>query len=240
VDATPARWIRGFTDGDDARVRLVCFPHAGGSATFFHPLSRLAPPGVQVLAVQYPGRQDRHAERCVTDIAEMADMIAAELADLADRPLALFGHSLGATVAFEVARRLPVQLLVASARHAPARHRTQSPPTEDDRSLVAGLRETGGMSAAALADAELLRMVLPVVRADYTAAATYRYRHGPALACRILALAGDADGLVDVVEMENWRGHTQDRFELMVFPGGHFYLGAQWDRIGKEIADRLG
>src|ERR1700712_4687720 len=115
-------WIRRFHESPGASARLVCFPHAGGAATYFYPLSRTLAPSIEALAVQYPGRQDRRAEPCVDDIHELADLVAPALLEWADRPLALFGHSMGATLAFEVAGRLekagvrPAGLFVSGRR----------------------------------------------------------------------------------------------------------------------------
>lgn len=112
-------WFRNYGPAPDACVRLVCLPHAGGSASFYFPLARALSPKIEVLAVQYPGRQDRHAEPCVQNIEDMADRIAEALGPWTDRPYALFGHSMGAMVGFEVARRMeasgkgPLELFVS-------------------------------------------------------------------------------------------------------------------------------
>lgn len=99
-------WIRRFHPSEEARVRLVCFPHAGGSAPFYFPMSQKLSPGVDVLSLQYPGRQDRRQDRRIDTIAEYADVIAEELKPWLDLPTAFFGHSMGAVLAFEVTRRL--------------------------------------------------------------------------------------------------------------------------------------
>src|SRR6476660_355444 len=99
-------WVRRFRTGPAAPTRLFCFPHAGGSATFYFPVAKLVPADVEVLAIQYPGRQDRRGEACIEDLHVLADRVAEQVAELADRPFALFGHSLVATVAFETALRL--------------------------------------------------------------------------------------------------------------------------------------
>lgn len=103
-------WVRRFhPDGRDAAHRLICFPHAGGSASFYFPVSRALTPGVDVLAIQYPGRQDRRHEPCIDSIAALADALAEEVRPWCDRPVTFFGHSMGATLAFEVARRLEAE-----------------------------------------------------------------------------------------------------------------------------------
>ncbi|MCX4769701.1 alpha/beta fold hydrolase [Streptomyces sp. NBC_01260] len=222
-------WIRRFHPAPEARARLVCFPHAGGSATYYFPVSRALSPAVDVLAIQYPGRQDRRNEPCVEDIEELAGLVVEELRPWGDVPLTLFGHSMGATLAFEVARRLeaagtPPDTLFASGRRAPSRVREETVHLADDDRLIADISQLSGTDSAVLADPEILRMILPAVRSDYKAAETYRYRPGPPLGLDVVALAGDDDPQVTVDEAASWREHTTASFELKVFPGGHFFL----------------
>ncbi|MEH1059357.1 alpha/beta fold hydrolase [Micromonospora sp. CPCC 206171] len=222
-------WIRRFHPALDAPTRLVCFAHAGGSASYFYPVSQALSPGLDVLAVQYPGRQDRRAEPAFEDVPRLVDALVDEVAVWADRPLALFGHSLGATVAFEVARRLQargteVSALFASGRRAPSRHRPAWVHEGDDDALISEMLKLEGTDAQMLTDPELVRMILPALRADYKAAETYRYQPGPPLTCPVYALTGDADPQVDVPDAESWREHTTGPFALHVFSGGHFYL----------------
>lgn len=223
------QWIRRFHPAPQAAAQLVCLGHAGGSASYFFPVSKALSPAVDVLAVQYPGRQERRREAPFEDAELLADAVAGQLAAVTDRPLALFGHSLGATVAFEVARRLetagttPLTLFV-SGRTAPSRHRTQWVHLGDDEQLLAEIVRMEGTDPAMLQDPELVRMILPAFRSDYKAAETYRYRPGAPLRCPVVALTGDADPQVTEAEAEAWREHTTGPFDLRVFPGGHFYL----------------
>lgn len=123
-------WIRRYSPVTDARARLLCLPHAGGSAPFYLPFARALAPDVDVLTVQYPGRQDRRHEPCIDSITDLADSLTGEVLPWADRPLAIFGHSMGAMIAFELALRLErqgTQPLVVSPRagvHPPGGVRT--------------------------------------------------------------------------------------------------------------------
>jgi pyochelin biosynthetic protein PchC len=245
--AAPAEstaWVRRFHPAPEARTRLICFPHAGGSATFYFPVSRAMSPAVDVLAIQYPGRQDRRAEPCVDDLRKLADLVVDELYPWIDRPVTLFGHSLGATLAFEVALTLrregitPLGLF-ASGRRAPSRHRDERVHLSDDDGLVVDLKRLSGTESQMLDDDEVLRMILPAMRADYRAAETYRYEPGPKLDCPVLALVGDDDPQVSVDEARAWGEHTTAGFDLRVFPGGHFYLNTHAAAVMKAITEHI-
>ncbi|WP_354639861.1 thioesterase II family protein [Kitasatospora camelliae] len=237
-------WIRRFHPAPDARVRLVCLPHAGGSASYWFPMSAATPPEIEVLAIQYPGRQDRRQEPCLETIDALAAQVTEALKPYRDLPLALFGHSMGAVVGFEVARRLealgtPPAVLFASGRRAPSRHRDEDVHLRGVDGMVAELRKLDGTDPRALQDPELLQMILPAVRADYKAVETYRYQPGPPLSCPVHALVGDSDEKATVDEAESWRFHTTGESRLHVFPGGHFYLNQHQDGIVRLVTDRL-
>jgi pyochelin biosynthesis protein PchC len=222
-------WVRRFHPADGAATQLLCLSHAGGSASYFFGVSKALSPEIDVLAVQYPGRQDRLREPCLRSVHDLADGLVAAIEPLTDRPLTIFGHSLGATLGFEVAARLEragvtPTALFASGRPAPSRNRSERTHLRDDAGLIAGMKELGGTDTTLLDDEDVLRMVLPAVRADYIAAETYEYRPGPPLSCPIFALTGDRDPKVTIEEADAWRTHTDAGFELTVYPGAHFYL----------------
>ncbi|GHJ40953.1 thioesterase II family protein [Streptomyces sp. TS71-3] len=241
-DAPSSPWIRRFHPAPEARRRLVLLPHAGGSASFFFPTSRALSPAVDVLAVQYPGRQDRRHEALVDDLETLADTVAAELAPWTDRPLALFGHSLGALLAFEVARRLeaggvvPHKLFV-SGRRVPADLRGEQVHLLADDALAKAVKELAGTELP-VPDDELLRLVLPPVRSDYKALETYTYRPGPPLAAPVMALTGDRDPRVTVEAARRWAAYTVGDFELRVFDGAHFYLVGRADEVAALLREQ--
>jgi len=237
-------WVRRFTPGPPGAARLVCFPHAGGSASFYLPVSRVLAPVADVIALQYPGRQERRKEKCLESIDEMADRITEVLVPLADRPLVFFGHSMGALIAFEIARRLGEQGIVprhlfASGRRAPSRHRAERVHTLDDAGVIAEMVALSGTDRAVLGDPEILRMVLPAIRGDYHAVETYRYRDGAPLSCPITVLTGDADPRVTLDEAAAWKEHTSAGYDLRVLTGGHFFLAHHQDEINGLLGARL-
>ncbi|MBV8541201.1 MAG: thioesterase [Pseudonocardiales bacterium] len=250
VAADDSLWLRRFHTApapvhSPDNPRLVCFPHAGGAASYFLSFSRSLAAVLEVVAVQYPGRQDRRREPCCDSMTELADRVLRVLKPLTDRPLALFGHSMGAIAAFEVARRLenePGVSLVAlfvSGRRAPSRYRAERVHQKDDAGLVAEIRALSGTDARILDSEELLRMTLPAVRGDYRAIETYRYQDGPKLRCPIHSLVGAADPQATIEEVAAWEEHTTGRFTISVFPGGHFYLNEHQVDIAGAVTTHL-
>jgi surfactin synthase thioesterase subunit len=237
-------WLRRYHPADPGDRRLVCFPHAGGSASFYHPVSARFSPGVEVVAVQYPGRQDRRREPCVDDIRTLAGLVAAEIRALPPKPSVYFGHSMGAAVAFETAWRLErdglgPRALIASGWRAPSDPLDEGVHRRDDDGVFAEIRGLDGTDAALLADEEILRMALPAIRSDYRAIETYAASRDQVLRCPIITLLGDTDGKVDRVTASGWAAHTNGAFRLRVFPGGHFYLLGQQAQVCAEVAATL-
>ncbi|WAL67930.1 alpha/beta fold hydrolase [Amycolatopsis cynarae] len=237
-------WFRRFHPSSRAVARLVCLPHAGGSAPFFFPMSRALAPHVEVLAVQYPGRQDRRHEPFLHTIDGIADRIAELLRGGNDLPLALFGHSMGAMIAYEVTRRLEqegrlVAGLFVSGRRAPSRWRDESVHTRTDEGVVEELRRLSGTEMDLLGDQDVVRMILPVVRNDYRAVETYRHAPGDPLAAPVVAFTGTDDPVASVDEVASWAEHTTGGFELVPLEGGHFFLTRHQDVIVRSLADRL-
>ncbi|WP_238433050.1 thioesterase II family protein [Micromonospora tarensis] len=240
-------WIRVVRRLPHAPVRLVCFPHAGGAASYYSPLAGLFGDKIEVLAVQYPGRHDRHRETAITDLGLLADQVADVLAGAVEGPFAFFGHSMGAILAFEVTRRLerrgaPVpEVLFASGRRAPSVVREENVHRRDDPAVIDEMRQLGGTDVSLLADPELIAMIMPAVRADYTAIESYRCDPPQAaVAPPIEVLIGDVDPRVAVEDAKAWALHTNATCAIRVFSGGHFYLAERADEVATHIAGRLG
>jgi surfactin synthase thioesterase subunit len=240
-------WFRRFDPAPSSQLRLVCFPHAGGAATSYRPLSIALAPDIETLCVQYPGRQDRRREAALTDLDELAGRITENMPPHEDKPLAFFGHSMGAVLAFEVAARLerscglrPAVVFV-SGREAPGVYRHERVHLLDDAGLIANIRRLSGTDERVLQDEEVLRLVLPSIRGDYQAVETYRpspSAQAP-ISSPISVLIGDTDPRVSPEEAAQWREYTHGSFDVSVYPGGHFYLTECWTEIAGQIRRAL-
>ncbi|MBD0691309.1 thioesterase II family protein [Streptomyces sp. CBMA123] len=238
-------WLRRYPV-EDARVRLVCFPHAGGTATSYLGWPQLLPPGVEMLAVQYPGRQNRIAEPCVESLPELAAGAARALKAHTGLPLVLFGHSMGSAVAYEAARNLrddgqPVARLLVSGRGAPhVGYGDRRRPGLDDASLIAVVRVLSGSDADFYEHPDMRELLMPSLRADYTMLDRYR-PDAPTdpLDVPVTAFGGEQDPACPVAELDSWAEVTTAGHEVLTYPGGHFYLREHERALVAEVTRRL-
>jgi medium-chain acyl-[acyl-carrier-protein] hydrolase len=228
--APDASWFTGALD-QPPRCWFLCFPHAGAGAAGYLGLAKLLPPGVALRVAQLPGREGRFREPPYRDVRLLATALLPAVEALADRPVVLFGHSLGALAAFEVAREmrrrglpLPVHLYV-SGRQAPSvGMRGRATWDLSDEALVATLRDLGGTPETVLGDPELFSLLAPALRADLEMNERYEYAPAEPLATAITAFAATADSRVTPGEMAAWADQTTRRFAFVQVDGGHFAL----------------
>lgn len=238
-------WCRRYRPSRTATSRLVCLPHAGGSAPFYLPVAVALTPGVDVVAIQYPGRHDRRAERPIDDMAVLADRLSGILRRQPELPLTLFGHSMGAILGFEIARRLetegagPVRLF-ASGRRAPSACRDETVHLRDDAGILAEIRALNGTDSSVLGNSELMRAALPALRADYQAIETYRCAPDITVSCPITVLTGDSDPRTTMDEAQAWARHTTGSFDLHLYAGNHFFLVDHVEEINALLGRSLG
>jgi medium-chain acyl-[acyl-carrier-protein] hydrolase len=229
-----------------ARLRLVCFPYAGGGATLFRRWPERLGLEVELWAAQLPGREARRGEPPVPDLRALGRSLAGALAHSCDPPFAFFGHSMGAVLAFETARELrrlgargPEGIVVSAcgAPHLP----NLKPPTyhlpEDE--FRAELARLNGTPRELLDNSELMALMMPTLRADFTACQTYAYVAEPPLACPITAMGGKSDTEVAPENLERWRVHTTGAFSLRVIPGDHFFIHTAAEGFLGELTAEL-
>ena len=241
-----ANWFTTAQPRPAAEVELFCFPPAGAGASLFHAWPEEVPSRVEVSAVQLPGRERRIREPPFTSMEALVEQAAWALERIVDRPFALFGHSLGGWVCFELARRLqaaggpvPSYLFVAGCG---APHVTEpNPPIHQlpDDEFLKAVESLNGIPPRALANPELMALALPTLRADFTIYETYAYRDGPPLECPISAFGGNDDGRVRPTALEAWSQQTTGRFELRMFRGDHFFLKSASEEVLRALANDL-
>jgi surfactin synthase thioesterase subunit len=229
-----------------APIRLLCLPHAGGGASTFRRWGE-ALAGVDVWAVQFPGHGARFRERPLTLVSEMVAELTDALRSDLDTPFALFGHSMGALVAFELAREMrrrgwPAPVLLFISGCAALHHSVEGTPISHlpDAEFVSEIRRLyDGIPDEVLAAPEFLAMVLPVLRADMHALESYRYTEEPPLVCPISCFGGRLDTHATPERLAAWRVNTRGSFSLRIFPGGHFFIDSDRPAVLEAVADDL-
>jgi medium-chain acyl-[acyl-carrier-protein] hydrolase len=242
----PDRWLPLRAARPNARLRLFCFPYAGRGASVYRAWEPKIPPEIELCAVQLPGREGRLAEPRPASMEVLAGMTAQALEPYLDLPFAVFGHSLGAAVAFEVARNLH-QRQGVTPRHVFVSGRSgphQRPRADDlhalpDGELIRRVQRLQGIPGEVLAHTDVMAALMPLLRDDLRLAETYRASPGPTLRCPLTAFGGLQDPLATEAGLDSWRDTTLGPFTIRLFPGGHFYLHQDTDQLIGEIAAAL-
>lgn len=239
-------WLPALGRRPGARLRLFTLPYGGGGTTPFREWQALLPADVEVCPVLLPGREARIGEPAFDRLPPLVAALGDALAPALDVPFAFFGHSVGALVAFELARALrrrgalPPMHLFVSAHPAPQLPELSRRHDLPEDQLIAELRQFQGTPAEVLDHPELMRLVLPTLRRDFAVAETYEYRAEPPLDCPLTAFGGLADPRADRAALLPWQEQTCARFKLRMFPGGHFFLETHRElvlhAIGAELA----
>jgi medium-chain acyl-[acyl-carrier-protein] hydrolase len=238
-------WFACHKPIPDARLRLFCFPYAGGAAAVFRRWSEGLPRDVEVCPVQFPGRGSRLMEPPFTALAPLVKALAEAIVPKLDKPFALFGHSLGALVCFELARELrrhgfPPSHLFVSAGRAPHLPRQGTPIYDlEEKAFLKELRRLNGTPEELLSNPELMEIVLPILRADFSIYETYAYSTEAPLDCPITSFGGLQDRRVSQPDLLAWRGETCGTFSLQLFNGDHFFLNTSLPSLLRAISNEL-
>lgn len=224
------KWIPYRRPNNYPRLRLFCFPYAGGSASVFREWIDSFPQEIDICPIQYPGREKRIFEAPFTSMEALTEELANVLLPELDMPFAFFGHSLGALISFELTRRLqrqgisPVHLFVSSYRSPEIEKRKAPMHLLPDTEFVERLREYNGTPDAVLENSELMKILLPTLRGDFAIHETYVYASGVPLTCPISAFGGIKDLEVKSSDLKLWKEQTGENFKLKMFQGDHFYI----------------
>lgn len=236
-----SKWVAFFSKPSVAKARLFCFPYAGGSAQVFKPWSDSLPDSLQLCAIQLPGRSSRFSEPSFTAIEPLVESLSREIRPFLDLPFVFYGHSLGAAVSFELSRTLAregivPQFLFVSGRNAPHQPRRRPPIHHlPDGEFKSELLEMNGTPQEILENQELMELMLPMLRADFTISETYKFQQGPTLQCPLASFGGEKDPDVDEEGVRGWGEHTGAAFHWHMLPGDHFFLHQSRDILLHRI-----
>ncbi|CAM5370580.1 Thioesterase OS=Streptomyces tendae OX=1932 GN=GUR47_24120 PE=3 SV=1 [Streptomyces tendae] len=213
-----------------ATRRLICFPHAGAGASAYADWAGLLPPEIELVAVQLPGRQNRIAEEPFTEAAPLVETLTHALRPVLDLPFAFFGHSAGATLAYELTRalsargrRTPAHLFL-SAQPAPGHSTVRRLHTLPDEEFAAEILSLGGIDPEVADDEDVLEAMLYTLRADFTLWERHHVEPGDPLDVPVTVLCGESDPRAPLDEVKRWEEHTTGEFRAEFYPGGHFYF----------------
>ncbi|MEM8529461.1 MAG: thioesterase domain-containing protein [Chloroflexota bacterium] len=240
------RWFVLARANPQARLRLFCFPYAGGGASVFRLWASEMPSQIELVAIQPPGREARLSEKAFTQMEPYVQSLAQQMHVYADKPFAFFGHSLGARVSFELARYLrqnsmpaPVQLFV-SGNPAPQVPNPDPPIYHlPDAEFIRELRGYNGTPNEVLEHEELMELLLPTLRADFELHDTYTYMSDEPLDCPIFAFGGLRDSDVSQEDLTAWRKQTRGSFNVRMFPGDHFFLHTERTQLIRAVSQDI-
>lgn len=236
IDRTP--WLVGPRQFIPTAPRLVVLPHAGGGPAFYRSLTQVLEPELACWVVHYPGRERRIADPLPASLEELADTVAAEISQRIEAPLVLFGHSLGAAVAHEVALRIPENILglIISGRGArTVVKREQAVHLLSDEALIEEVCDMNATPSEVLAHPELRSLLLPAIRSDYRIVETHTNDDLTILDIPIITYVGADDPVTAPDEMDSWAGRTRHLMRQRVFPGDHFYFASNLEAVTQAI-----
>src|SRR5690349_19396928 len=239
-------WFAGPRTNPNAQLRLFCFPYAGGGTLMYRNWARNLPATVEICRAQLPGREVRLKERGYTRLEPLVHALADAIEPFLDLPFALFGHSMGTLIGFELTREIkrrhgstPTNLFMSAHVAPQISHR--STPLHDlpEPEFIEQIRRLNGTPKEVFDQPELLRLMIPLMRSDFELCHTYTYSPGPPLDCPITVFGGLDDHETPLSDLEAWRIQTTGPFKLFTLPGDHFFLHSSQPFMLQVISQAL-
>jgi len=239
-------WFHCGRTLNQIKLKMFCFPYAGGTASVFSKWADLLPLTVQLISVELPGRGPRLKEPPYLKMSSLVDDLAGEIRPLLDKPFVFFGHSMGAIIAFELARLLRLrrgrepEALFVSGRRAPQIPNNE-PVTYDlpTGEFIEELSKLDGTPREVLEHKELMEMMIPLLRADFQLIQTYNFAHDAPLRYPVTAYGGIQDQYITRDMILPWREQTSSRFALHMLPGDHFFIRSSQTQLLRILAHEL-
>ena len=227
-------------------MKLICLPYAGGSSAFYREWSDSLPREIVVRPVDFPGHGTRRYHSPLRDMQQLVSTLASELSADFRGPFALFGHSMGASVAFELCLQLRPEhsqyltKLIVSGRSGPHVKRVRPPiynlPHDE---FILELKRLNGTPEALLQNKEMMELAAPILRADFELMDGYHPKLGKVLDCDVTAIGGDSDEDIDICDLEAWRGVTKGRFDVKLLSGDHFFIHSSREKLMNMLQEIL-
>lgn len=246
ISTDPHLWIIPKKTDPQSKIRLFCFPFAGGSVSSFQNWIDHCPPEIELWGIQLPGRENRIQETPITSVKSLINRLIPVISPYLDQPYAFFGHSMGALISFELTRelarhqqRMPQHLFMSGFRSPQLPNQELPIHSLSDDLFLEALRRYQGTPETVLNNADFMAVYLPILRADFKLLETYFYRQDQPLNCPITVLGGYDDTKVSETELEQWQIQTNQEFALHLFSGGHFFINQQTEAIVQLISENL-
>jgi medium-chain acyl-[acyl-carrier-protein] hydrolase len=245
-DSARMRWIVCRRPSSKARVRLFCFPYAGGGASIFARWPQYLPEEIELNAMQLPGHEDRIADSPYTDLGSLLSEVTRNLQPLLDKPFALLGHSMGALICYELARKIrrdfrqqPARLFLSGLRALQIPNPDTPLHSLGTAEFLQQLQARYGMPSSILCQSELLDLFVPLLQADFQLCETYAYTPEPPFDCPMSVFGGLEDCRVSRGDLAAWKSHTTGSLRLRMLEGNHYFFEHLWVEMARAVAQDL-
>jgi surfactin synthase thioesterase subunit len=236
------QWITCPQPKSQAKLRLYCLPFAGGGASIYHSWGKLLGSDIEVCPIQLPARENRYSETAYKNVELLAGVLAEKLKMHSHKPFAIYGHSMGALLAFELTRELqrnlaqmPQHLILGAHRAAHLPRNRRELYRLPDSLFIEELSKLGGFPAEVLSSSELMQFLMPTLKSDFELCETYQFKESEPLNCTIHCLAGKHDIEASPAVMSQWNIHTAAETFSHVFDAGHFFIKSHQNELLKKI-----